>query len=285
MPFVAVIDIFLDAQLLQRQNTTDTEQDFLLQAVFPVTAIQLVSDGTVELAVHFIVSIKQIERDTSNVHSPHISMHVVVQIRNIHYHLLALLIQYTVDGQLAKVLCLVIGNLLAVHRQCLCKVTVAVQETDCTQVGVAIGSFFQVVTGKYTQTAGIYLKYMAQTILHTEISHGRALAVRLHIHVCAELGVYVIHSAQNNFVICECLEFSITHTFQQKYGVLSHFFPESRVKVSEQFGGFIIPCPPDVMCQFRQFLQFGGNVRFHIHIFPVRSVYITNFNLHCMITN
>ena len=72
---------------------------------------------------------------------------------------------------------------------------------------------------------------------------------------------------------------------QQKYGVLSHFFPESRVKVSEQFGGFIIPCPPDVMCQFRQFLQFGGNVRFHIHIFPVRSVYITNFNLHCMITN
>ena len=58
MSFVAVIDIFLDAQLLQRQNTTDTEQDFLLQAVFPVTAIQLVSDGTVELAVHFIVSIK-----------------------------------------------------------------------------------------------------------------------------------------------------------------------------------------------------------------------------------
>ena len=34
-------------------------------------------------------------------------------------------------------------------------------------------------------------RYMAQTILHTEISHGRALAVRLHIHVCAELGVYV----------------------------------------------------------------------------------------------
>ena len=58
MSFVAVIDIFLDAQLLQRQNTTDTEQDFLLQAVFPVTAIQLVSDGTVELAVHFIISIK-----------------------------------------------------------------------------------------------------------------------------------------------------------------------------------------------------------------------------------
>ena len=58
MSFVAVIDIFLDAQLLQRQNTTDTEQDFLLQAFFPVTAIQLVSDGTVELAVHFIVSIK-----------------------------------------------------------------------------------------------------------------------------------------------------------------------------------------------------------------------------------
>ena len=58
MPFVAVIDVLPDIESSQGADAADAEQDFLLQAVFPVTAIQLVSDGTVELAVHFIVSIK-----------------------------------------------------------------------------------------------------------------------------------------------------------------------------------------------------------------------------------
>ena len=44
MTLVAVIDILLDTESLQQQHTTDTEQDFLLQSVLPVTAIQRVSD-------------------------------------------------------------------------------------------------------------------------------------------------------------------------------------------------------------------------------------------------
>ncbi len=236
-----MINIFLDAQLLQRQDTTDTEQDFLLQTVFPVAAIELVSDGAVELAVHFIVSIKQIEGDASYVYSPHVCVYVVVQVRNVHYHLLALLVQYTINRQLSEVLRLVVGNLLAVHRQGLGKVTVAIQETDCTQVNVTVGSLFQVVAGKYAQTTGIYLKYVVQTILHAEIGNRRTLAVRCHIHVCTELGIYVFHSAQNNLIVGKRFQFGITHALQQKYGVLSHFFPEGRVEVSEKFGGFIIP--------------------------------------------
>ena len=47
--FVAVVDIFLDAEFLQQQHTTNTEQDFLLQAVLPVATIEVVGDGTVEL--------------------------------------------------------------------------------------------------------------------------------------------------------------------------------------------------------------------------------------------
>ena len=56
-----MIYVFLDAQFLQSKNTADTKQNFLFQTVLPVTAIKLVSDGTVELAVHFIIRIKQIE--------------------------------------------------------------------------------------------------------------------------------------------------------------------------------------------------------------------------------
>ena len=40
MTLVAVINIFLDTEFLQSQDTTDTKQDFLLQAILPVTTIE-----------------------------------------------------------------------------------------------------------------------------------------------------------------------------------------------------------------------------------------------------
>ena len=49
MTFVAVIDVFFDAEFLQGEHTTDAEQVFLLDAVFPVAAIEGVGDGAVKL--------------------------------------------------------------------------------------------------------------------------------------------------------------------------------------------------------------------------------------------
>ena len=239
--FVAVIYVFLDTQLLQGKDTANTEQDFLLQTVLPIAAVKLVSDGTVELAVHLVVRIEQIKGNTAYVHSPKISMYVVIQVRNIDYNLLSVFVQYTVERQLAEVLGFVVGNLLSVHRQGLGEITVTVQETYGTQVYVAVGSLFQIVAGKYAQTTGIYLKYMIQTVFHTEICNGRTIAVGFYIHVIAELGIYIFHSAQNNLIFSKRLKLGIAHTFQQQNRVLSYFFPKSRVKVSKQFGGFKVP--------------------------------------------
>ena len=213
----------------------------MLQTVLPIAAVKLVSDGTVELAVHLVVRIEQIKGDTAYVHSPKISMYVVIQVRNIDYNLLSVFVQYAVERQLAEVLGFVVGNLLSVHRQGLGEITVTVQETYGTQVYVAVGSLFQIVAGKYAQTTGIYLKYMIQTVFHTEICNGRTIAVGFYIHVIAELGIYIFHSAQNNLIFSKRLKLGIAHTFQQQNRVLSYFFPKSRVKVSKQFGGFKVP--------------------------------------------
>jgi len=40
MTLIAVINLLLDAEFLQSQDTTDTKQDFLLQAILPVTTIE-----------------------------------------------------------------------------------------------------------------------------------------------------------------------------------------------------------------------------------------------------
>ena len=113
--FVTMINVFFDAQCFQCQDTTDTQQDFLFQTVFPVATIKLVSNRTVEFAVHFIIRIQQIERNTSNVYTPYKSMNKIIQIRNIYNHLIAILVHHSLDGQLTEVLSFVVGNLLAIH--------------------------------------------------------------------------------------------------------------------------------------------------------------------------
>ena len=40
MTLIAVINLFLDAQLLQGEDTTDTQQNLLLETVLPITTIE-----------------------------------------------------------------------------------------------------------------------------------------------------------------------------------------------------------------------------------------------------
>ena len=83
--------------MTQQPDAADAEQDLLLEPVLPVAAVKLVSDGTVELAVHFIICIQQIQRNTTYIDFPHISMNEIVQIRNIDNHRLSVFIQHTFD--------------------------------------------------------------------------------------------------------------------------------------------------------------------------------------------
>ena len=99
MTFVAVIDIFLDAQLLQQQHTTNTQQNLLLQAVLPVATIKTVGDGLVKVRVHLVVSVQQIELHTTNVNTPNVSMNLIVSIRYINYQRITVLIKLTLDRQ------------------------------------------------------------------------------------------------------------------------------------------------------------------------------------------
>ena len=99
MSLIAVIDIFLDTEFLQQQHTTDTQQDLLLQTVLPVTAIEAVCDGFVEVGVHLVISIEQIELHTTDIDTPYVCMYLIVGVRNINHHRVAVLVELTHDRQ------------------------------------------------------------------------------------------------------------------------------------------------------------------------------------------
>ena len=130
-------------------------------------------DGFVELRVHLIVGIQQVEWNTSYIHTPYISMNLVIHVRHIYDEMVAVGIELSLDRQRIEVLGLVVGNLLSVHRQTLGEVAETIEETYGAHVNIAVGSLLQVIAGKHTQTAGVNLQHLIETVLHAEISHGR----------------------------------------------------------------------------------------------------------------
>ena len=125
---------------------------------------------TVELRVHVVVGIEQIELDTADIHTPYKCVYLIVAVRNIHDHLIAVLVQFTLDGQGIEILCVVFGNLLSVHGEALCEVTETIEETYGTEVDIGVGSLLEIVAGQHAQTAGIDLQRLVQTEFHTEVS-------------------------------------------------------------------------------------------------------------------
>ena len=168
---VTMVDVLLDAELLQEQHTADTEQDFLLQAVFPVTAVEAVSDGLVEVGVHLVVGVKQIELHTADIDTPNISVNHIISIRNINHQRIAFLVDFTNNGKAVEVLRLIVGNLLTVHREALCKVAETIEEADGTHIDVRIGSLLHVVTSQHAKTATVDLQGRVHTVLHAEVGH------------------------------------------------------------------------------------------------------------------
>ena len=83
-----------------------------------------------------IVCIQQIKLNTTNVNTPYISMNLIVGVRNIDHHRIAVLVKLTLDGQRTEVLCLVVSNLLTVHRQTLREVAETIQETHSTHIDI-----------------------------------------------------------------------------------------------------------------------------------------------------
>ena len=115
--FVAVINVFFDAELLEGEDTTDTEEIFLFHTVFPVTTIESVSDLTVELRVHLIVSVEQIERHTTHIDAPNECMNGESRERHVYHHLVAIGIEHAFNRHTVEVLCFIVSNLLTVHRE------------------------------------------------------------------------------------------------------------------------------------------------------------------------
>ena len=278
--FVAVVNVLGDAQLLEGEHTTDTEQVFLLQTVFPVATIEGVGDTAVVLRVHFVVRVKQVELDTTHVHLPEGGIDGEVGVGHFHDNLIAVGIEHALNGQTVEILRFVVGNLLAVHRERLGEVTIAIEETNGAHVYVGVGSLLEVVASEHAETARVNLEDVVETVLHAEVGHRRTLVVGLFVHVLAEGGVHFVHLGDEFGVLRHFLQTAVADFVQQLNGVLIYLLPEFLVQAAEEFTALGVPSPPEVVSDLVQFLQCLGDMALDGNRLPRRHVRITNFNVH-----
>ena len=78
------------------------EQVLLLDTVLPVATIERVGDATIELRVHLVIRIEQVELDTTYVSYPKSSVNHEVGVRYVYYNLVAFLVENALDRQTVK---------------------------------------------------------------------------------------------------------------------------------------------------------------------------------------
>ena len=277
---VAVVNVLLDTELLEQQNTTDTEQDLLLQTVLPVTTIKSVGDGTVELAVHLVVGVEQVELNTANVYTPYVCVNIIVHVRNVNYHGSAVSVHLLLDGQRTEVLCLIVSNLLTIHAQSLSEVAVTIQETNSAHVYVAVRSLLDVVTGQDTKTTRVDLQHLVQTVLHAKVCNRGTILVGLYVHVLTELSVHVVHLLHDSLVLSQLLHLLVRKTLQQENRVLAALCIQLGIQAGKQAASIVIPSPPHVVCELIQLLQLSGDAALCRDASPSCCIGVACFNSH-----
>ena len=280
MTLVAVIDIFLDTQLLERQRTADAEHDLLLDAVLPVAAVELVRHAAVPFRVQLVVRVQQVQLDATHVHLPQVRIHLTAGIRNSHHERRAVRVLHLLDRQVVEVLRLVVGDLLPFRAQRLGEVAVAVEETDGGHVHVAVRRLFQVVTCQDAQTAAVDLQHVAQTVFHREICNGRAFLVWFHFHVGLELRIHAVQLCHEIGIVTQFENLVIRQGVQQHHGVAACLMPQVFVDIAEEFFPVMIPHPPEVVGQLFQFFQIFRQVGSYSHLLPSHRIHVTYFYSH-----
>ena len=173
MSFVAMVYILFDTEFLKHKNATNTQKILLLQTVFPITAIKRLCNIAVELGIHVVVGIEQIQCNSTNIYFPDISINSVIWERHFYNLLFPVFVEHFLNRQVFEILGFIVGYLLAVHGKALVEITVTIQETDSTHVNVRVGSLLDVIACQYTQAARIYLQYVRKTVFHAEVCNRR----------------------------------------------------------------------------------------------------------------
>ena len=155
---IAVIYLRIESESPEGAHTAHAEEQFLLEPVLPVSAVELVGYLPVILAVGLEVSVEEIEVGTSDSHFPYACDHLSSGEVDCGGEPVALRITCRLGRNLEEILSLISGLLLTLRGKYLVEVAVSVEEAHCDEVHVHVAGLLEVVTGEKSESAGVDLE-------------------------------------------------------------------------------------------------------------------------------
>jgi len=166
MSFVAMEHIVLDAQCAQCADTADTEQDFLLEAVLPVAAVEVVGDLAVFLEVGLEIRVEQVEIRAADLAFPDARRKRTPREGDGDGQPVAGLVAHGRDREFIEILCLVGRLLRPLCRKTLREVTIPVKQAHGCHRDVLVRGLLEVVAREDAQAARVDLERRVQAVFH-----------------------------------------------------------------------------------------------------------------------
>ena len=247
MALVAVIHLGIQTKLTECADTAHAKEEFLLETVLPVAAVEVIGNLAVLGDIGLIVSIHKIEVRAAHFHLPQACSEVTAGESHGCGYPVAVLVQHRNRRNLGKVLGVITGHLISLGAEHLVEVSVAVKKADSYKVHVHIGGFLEVVTSKDTKAAGVNLQGSVQTVLHAEICDGRILTLCLCGHVSVKFIKNPAHAGQEFCVLGELLEALDTYGIQHCKRIVAALVPDFGIDGPEKILCALVPAPPQVL--------------------------------------
>ena len=146
--FVVVINSWIESHRAEGPYATDTEKEFLLNPVFPVTAIKLMGNTAVFRCIVLKVGIEKNEVRTSYGNLPDTGVHL-----NLDRLPGSVFVEHRLCRDLEEVLRIVLGDLVAGRGKFLREVTITIKETYRNEIHVHIARFLDIVSSKDSETS------------------------------------------------------------------------------------------------------------------------------------
>lgn len=166
MSLVAVEHVVLDAQCAQCADTADPEQDFLLEAVLPVAAVEVVGDLAVFLEVGLEIRVEQVEIRAADLAFPDARRKRTPREGDGDRQPVAGFVAHGRDREFIEILCLVGRLLRPLCRKALREVAVPVKQAHGCHRDVLVRGLLEVVSREYAQAARVDLERRVQAVFH-----------------------------------------------------------------------------------------------------------------------
>jgi hypothetical protein len=258
MAFVHVKDGGAKAQSFESANAADAEKNFLLDAHFQVTAVELRGNGAVLRTIGGEIGIEEIELNAADGGAPNACGDCAIGKFDADLH-----VRDEFDGENVEVVFFAGFLLPAGGIEILAKIAFLIEKADTDERKAEVAGGFEMIAGKNAESSGKNGKTFGDTEFEREIGDeeiaGFGVFALIPGTLVGKVSVKAFGDAvevgEEGIVLGGGSEDGLINAAQQTDRIAPGGFPEVAVETAEEVNGGVVPAPAEVVGDLQEGLQ------------------------------